>query len=350
MGKDYYKILNIQKTAKPEEIKKAYKKLALKWHPDRNPDNKQVAEEKFKEIAEAYEVLSDQEKRSIYDQFGEEGLKGGMGAGGAQGFPGGGVRFQFRNANDIFSQFFGNNFNVNSMFGDDMGDGSRTYTFSSGPSFGRRNGKKRSPFESMFTGGMGGGHDPMEAPQDEPVVKEFQCSLEQLYTGCQRKFDIKKNIYNHDGTMSQETKRIVIDVKPGWKEGTKITFPREGDVYPDRIPADMVFILKQKPHDYFTRDGDDLVYTANITLKMALRGVRLSIPHLDGTTKSIRIDRVIHPDYIHRESGLGMPIKKSPGSYGDLLVKFRIAFPESLREDQREGVKNLFDEKTRWRY
>ena len=108
MGADYYELLGCSRSATEDELKKAYRKLAMKWHPDKNKDNRKQAEEKFKKISEAYDVLSDKQKRGVYDKFGEEGLKGGMGGGGANGFRG--ANFNFRRPEDIFSEVFGAQF------------------------------------------------------------------------------------------------------------------------------------------------------------------------------------------------------------------------------------------------
>jgi len=133
-------------------------------------------------------------------------------------------------------------------------------------------------------------------------------------------------------------------VKPGWRDGTKITFHNEGDVHPGREPADMIFVVKQKPHPFFERDREHLIYKAHIKLSQALRGVKLHIPHVDGTTKEISIvDRVIDPHYIHRVVGAGMPKPKEPGSYGDLLIKFDIQFPKKLTKEQKDLVKKALD-------
>jgi len=205
MGKDYYKILDVLRTATEEEIKKAYRKLALKWHPDRNPSNKKESEEKFKEVAEAYEVLSDAKKREIYDSYGEEGLKAGgaEGAPGAQfsggfgGFPGAGFssfRFTPRNAEDIFAQFFGNH-----------GMGGRGF------SFGTEEGEEFGGFPGFNK--MGGGFHsdgPRKAP---PVKRELPCSLEELYGGATKKMKITKTLIDTSGKEIKVEKVIAVDVK-----------------------------------------------------------------------------------------------------------------------------------------
>eukprot|EP00695_Tsukubamonas_globosa_P001273 TRINITY_DN2245_c0_g1_i1.p1 TRINITY_DN2245_c0_g1~~TRINITY_DN2245_c0_g1_i1.p1 ORF type:complete len:118 (+),score=28.01 TRINITY_DN2245_c0_g1_i1:105-458(+) len=116
MGNDYYQILGVNRDASDDEIKKAYRKLAMKYHPDKNPDNKEAAEKKFKQVAEAYEILSDSKKRAIFDQYGEEGLQGGM-PGGAPGGAGG-ASYHFSDPNDIFRQFFGTSNPFESIFAD----------------------------------------------------------------------------------------------------------------------------------------------------------------------------------------------------------------------------------------
>jgi len=106
----------------------------------------------------------------------------------------------------------------------------------------------------------------------------------------------------------------------------------------------MIFIVKQKPHQFFHRDHDNLIYTATITLSQALRGVKLGIPHLDGSTREVTIrDRVIDPHYNHRVPGAGMPKPKQPGSFGDLLIKFDIKFPQNLTKEQKETIKKALD-------
>ncbi|KAL0398555.1 UNVERIFIED_CONTAM: DnaJ protein1 [Sesamum radiatum] len=244
MGVDYYKILQVDKNAKDDDLKKAYRKLAMKWHPDKNPNNKKEAEAKFKQISEAYEVLSDPQKRAIYDQYGEEGLKGQVpppdagGPGGATFFQTGDgpnvFRFNPRNADDIFAEFFG--------------------------------------FSSPF-GGMGGGSG-----------MRGGSSLEELYKGATKRMKISREISDASGKTLPVEEILTIDIKPGWKKGTKITFPEKGNEQPNVIPSDLVFIIDEKPHSMFTRDGNDLVVTQKISLAEALTGYTSTSRHLmDGT-------------------------------------------------------------------
>jgi len=182
-------------------------------------------------------------------------------------------------------------------------------------------------------------------PTKTPAIKrEFELSLEDLYRGKLKKFNVTKTIHDEHGGVKKESKVLEINVQPGWKDGTKITFHNEGDVNPGSEPADMIFIVKQKPHQFFQRDRENLIYTATITLSQALRGVKLGIPHLDGATRDVTIrDRVIDPHYIHRVIGAGMPKPKEAGSYGDLLIKFDIKFPQNLTKEQKELIKKALD-------
>uniref|UniRef100_A0A8C8ANL1 J domain-containing protein n=1 Tax=Otus sunia TaxID=257818 RepID=A0A8C8ANL1_9STRI len=225
MGKDYYKILGIQSGANEDEIKKAYRKMALKYHPDKNKDPN--AEEKFKEIAEAYDVLSDPKKRAFYDQYGEEGLKTG---GGSSGGSGNTFHYTFHgDPHATFASFFGGS----------------------------------NPFDIFFASSRS-----QVKVQDPPIIHELKVSLEEIYHGSTKRMKITRRRLNADGrTMRTEDKILNVVIKRGWKEGTKITFPKEGDATLDNIPADIIFILKDKPHSHFKREGTNVVYTANIGLK-----------------------------------------------------------------------------------
>jgi DnaJ family protein B protein 4 len=183
--------------------------------------------------------------------------------------------------------------------------------------------------------------------QDPPIKREFNVSLKNLYYGSTKKINITKHIHTEDGRVSASTKTLEIPVKAGWKAGTKITFQKEGDVRPNVIPADIVFILKEKPHSYFKREKDNLVYSAYITLKQALCGVKLSIPTLDGQQISIQINEPISPDRVHVISGKGLPNSKT-GLHGDILVKFNIQFPTTLEKNQKEFIKSAFQDVKSW--
>lgn len=266
MGKDYYKVLGIQKGASDEDIKKAYRKLALKYHPDKN--KAPGAEDKFKEVAEAYEVLSDKKKRDIYDKHGEEGLKGGVGGGAGPQGSGHGDPWA------TFAQFFGNAHPFQHFY--DLGGANRTFIFDDGDMDTEDNLFGVGPARG---GGPGGGAfrshsfnfhnmpNRKDKLQDPPIEHDLYVSLEDITKGCTRKMKISRNVLQPDGTTKKEDKVLTINVKPGWKAGTKITFQREGDQGRNKIPADIVFTIRDKPHPYFKREGSDIRYTAKVTLK-----------------------------------------------------------------------------------
>ena len=134
---------------------------------------------------------------------------------------------------------------------------------------------------------------------------------------------------------------LTIDVKPGWKKGTKITFPEKGNEAPNMKPADIVFIIDEKPHDIFTRDGNDLVMTEKISLVEALTGYTARVTTLDGRSLSLPINSIIHPNYEEVIPGEGMPIPKDPTKKGNMRIKFNIKFPSRLTSDQKTGIKRL---------
>ncbi|XP_054153824.1 dnaJ homolog subfamily B member 4-like [Oppia nitens] len=372
MGKDYYKILGIAKTATDDEIKKAYRKLALKYHPDKNKDK--GAEEKFKDIAEAYEVLSDKKKRDIFDQFGEEGLKGGIGGGGGggPGSGGGGGSFGTSGSNftyefhgdprQTFSQFFGTDnpfdmfFNMGGLGGHQHpggvgGQGFEQHmdidndhifmnNFMSGG--GQPGGRPGNIFTQQSHTSSGGSPRKNRAKQDPPVEHQLMVTLDEVLRGCTKKMKITRKVLNTDGkSYRKEDKVLTINVKPGWKAGTKITFQREGDQNSGSIPADIIFIIKDKPHPMFKRDGHDIVYTAKITLKDALCGTQITVPTLTGEKMPVRIAEVIKPTTVKRLSGHGLPYPKEPNRRGDLLIHFDIKFPDSLTDSMKQLIGDI---------
>jgi len=291
---DFYAILKVDKDATKDDIELNYRRLALKWHPAKNPEKKEKAETKFKDISMAYEALISDEVRKHYDEYGVDGLK-------SRGL-------KPSDPISVFTKVFGPNNDIDVVVSEaEILDPRRIHT------------------------------------QDPPVSTEFQCTLEQLYGGTVKVFDVTKNIYSEDGSVKQEKKRINIKVKPGWRSGTKIIFEKQGDEHPGRIPGDMIFVVKETDHNFFKRDGSDLVYAATITLKQALRGLKLHLPFLDGSTKTIMIPRVISPDYVHKVEGFGMPIGQE--GFGDMYIKFKIQFPEKLNEEQRDYITRAFEDK-----
>jgi DnaJ-class molecular chaperone len=305
MGKNYYKILGIPRDADKKTIKKAYRKLALKYHPDKNkaPD----AEDKFKSISEAYEVLTDDKKRDIYNRFGEQGLKNGCNLNG-QNF---GFHFRPSNPNNVFRTFFGNS---NSFF----------------------NVSHQTP--NMFNINQRQCQTDSQTWRPTIITKKIKCSLEELYTGRIKKIKISRKVQDNSGVVRTETNILEINIKPGWKSGTRISFRGAGDILINKPKQDIQFIIEEKPHSVFKRKGDDLRIFINLSLKEALCGTEKEITTLDGKNLKFAIKNIISPGMVKVYNGEGMPTKY--GSKGNLVIKFKILFPTELSDKQKQIIGN----------
>lgn len=350
MGKDYYKTLGINKGASDDEIKKAYRKLALRYHPDKNKNA--GAEEKFKEIAEAYEVLSDTKKREIYDKYGEEGLKGSAPTG--NGGNGGGPYQYHGDSRATFAQFFGSASPFATFFECGPGGGNRGFSFASGEDL-----DMEDPFDLRMgtarPGGNGGigafrshsfnfagpnsgrGSGQKDNAQDPPIEHDLYVTLEDIARGCVKKMKISRRVVQSDGTTKKEDKVLTINIKPGWKAGTKITFQKEGDQGRGKVPADVVFIIRDKPHSYFRRENSDIRYTCKLSLKQALCGTIIEVPTLNGDKITLNLTKeIVKPNMVKKIQGQGLPLPKEPSRKGDLLVSFDIKFPDTLTQSARD--------------
>ncbi|XP_066555452.1 dnaJ homolog subfamily B member 13 [Amia ocellicauda] len=311
MGRDYYAVLQITRSATDADIKKAYRRLALKYHP--NTNSEPGSADKFNQLAEAYDVLSDLRKKATYDKFGEEGLKGGIPPefGGSGAWTSG---YTYHgNADKVFTDFFGGD-NPFSDFFPEGGEEAKA--------------------------GFGGLRGQGVKKQDPPIERDLYLSLEDLFYGCTKKIKISRRVMNEDGHTSNIKDKILnIDVKPGWKQGTKITFPKEGDQGPNNIPADIVFVVKEKQHPRFTREQDDLIYTSHVHLEKALVGCSVDMETLDGRLLNIPINDIIHPKYTKVVPGEGMPLIRNPSLKGNLIIQFEIHFPEKLTSEKKQLLK-----------
>ncbi|XP_061577110.1 dnaJ homolog subfamily B member 1b [Cololabis saira] len=340
MGKDYYDILGIKKGASEDDIKKAYRKQALRFHPDKNKSA--GAEDKFKEIAEAYDVLSDPKKKDIYDRFGEEGLKGGGPPGGGGCSTGGPGTFSYTFQGDphaIFAEFFGGRNPFEQFFGARNGGMDEDMDTNDPFSHFGMGGSGMGGFPRTFNSGMGGHTSVVKKHQDPPVVHDLRVSLEEVLNGCTKKMKISRRRLNPDGqTVRNEQKILEVQIRKGWKEGTKITFPKEGDETPRNIPADIVFVLKDKAHPVFKRNGSDVVYAAKVSLRDALCGCTVNAPTLDGRTVTVSTTDVVQPGMKRRISGEGLPYPKRPDRRGDLIVEYEVKFPDRLSQSARDTI------------
>ncbi|XP_041865368.1 dnaJ homolog subfamily B member 13 [Melanotaenia boesemani] len=312
MSLDYYETLEINRNATDADIKKAYRRLALKFHPSSN--TKPGSYEKFIQLGEAYDVLSDLRKKATYDKFGVEGLKGGIpaefGSGGAWS-----SKYAYHgNPEKTFKQFFG-------------GD---------------------NPFADFYTSDtplqFGNLQPVVVKTQDSPIERDLHLSLDDLFHGCTKKIKISRRVMNDDGhTSSIKDKILTIDVKSGWKEGTRIIFSKEGDQGPNNIPADIVFIVREKSHPLFVRQHNDLIYKVKISLGMALTGFSVDVQTLDGRLLTIPISDIVHPTYKKELSGEGMPLSQDPSKRGNLIITFDIQFPVSLSTERKHLIKQALD-------
>ncbi|XP_053953130.1 dnaJ protein homolog 1 isoform X2 [Anastrepha ludens] len=340
MGKDFYKILGINRNANDDEIKKAYRKLALKYHPDKNKTPE--AEEKFKEIAEGYEILSDKKKRDIYDQYGEEGLKGGI-PGGPGEQEGGSRTYQFHgDPRATFAQFFGSS----DPFGIFFSSSDPSRMFGDSQNIFMATGNDDDIYSQMGGGGAFRSQSFNAQPnrkrqqQDPPIEHNLYVSLEEVDKGCVKKMKISR-MSIASGQQRKEEKVLNITVKPGWKAGTKITFQKEGDQTMSKLPADIIFIIRDKPHPLFKREGSDIKYNAQISLKQALCGTVVQVSTLQGDRITVNSQgEIIKPNTVKRIPGRGLPFPKEPTRRGDLLVAFDIKFPDTLPT----GTKDLLSD------
>jgi len=314
--KDYYSILGVSKTASPEEIKQAFRKLARKYHPDVNPGNKQ-AEARFKEINEAYEVLSDPDKRSKYDQFGQYWKQVG------QGFPGGGVGFDTGGFD--FSQYSSFDDFINELLGRFAGGtrgGRKTYTYRTSTAGGAT---------GAPPGGFGGFGDfgfqdigTAGATQDSEAT--ISLTFSEAFHGVQKRFN-----------LGSET--IDVRIPPGAKPGTRLRVRGKGQINPfTQQRGDLYLKVELQPHPFFQFEGDNLVCEVPITPDEAVLGASVEVPTPDGSV-NVKLPAGVRSGQTLRLRGKGWPQPK--GGRGDQLVKIAIAPPREISSQEREYYEKI---------
>jgi molecular chaperone DnaJ len=341
--RDYYEILGVSKSASADEIKKAYRKLAIQYHPDKNPDNPE-AEEKFKEAAEAYEVLSNPEKRQRYDQFGHQGL------GGNGGFGGGGM-----NMEDIFSQF-----------GDIFGGGG---------------------FGSFFGGGGGGGR---RTKKGTNLRVKLKLNLQEIANGVEKKIKVKRHVIAPGVTFKScstcqgtgQIKKVVntmlgqmvsastcgvcggsgqiVDKKPaeadarglivkeeiipinipgGVAEGMQLSMSSKGNEIPGGIPGDLLIVIEEVEDTTLQRDGNNVIFDLYVSFVDAALGASVEVPTIDGRVK-IKVEPGTQSGKMLRLKGKG--IKDINGySRGDQLIMVNVWTPTQLTKEERQTLEAL---------
>ncbi len=363
--RDYYEVLGVSKTATEDEIKKAYKKLAIKYHPDRNPDDKE-AEEKFKEAAEAYDVLHDPQKRARYDQFGHAGVGGAAGGGG---FSGEGMSMD-----DIFS-----------MFGDIFGG--RGGGFSGFGGFGG-------------FGGNGSGGQRQRRFRGSDLRVKVRLTLKEILTGTEKKFKLKKYVTcshchgsgaegnsgmetcptchgtgsvtrtqqsifgmmqtqsvcptcNGMGKVIKEKCKVcggegivygeeVVEVKipKGVAEGMQLSMSGKGNAGKQNgIPGDLLIQIEEEPHSELIRQEDDLIYNLLLSFPTAALGGAVEIPTIDGKVK-VKIESGTQPGKVLRLREKGLPNVNGYGT-GDLLVNVSVYIPEVLSKEEKHALEKM---------
>ncbi|KAL8168320.1 hypothetical protein V2J09_009819 [Rumex salicifolius] len=177
-----------------------------------------------------------------------------------------------------------------------------------------------------------------------PVEKELDCTLEELCFGAVKNITIKKDVITEAGIIVQEEETLKINVKPGWSKGTKITFEGKGDEKPGYLPADVIFLIREKRHSLFKRVDDDLELGVEVPLVKALTGCTVALPLLGGEKMTLRINDVIFPGFRKSIAGQGMPVLNQDGRRGELVLKFIVDFPKRLNDDQRSEIRAILDE------
>jgi molecular chaperone DnaJ len=355
--RDYYEVLGVQKNASKDDIKKAYRKLAIQFHPDKNPGNKE-AEEKFKEATEAYEIISDDQKRQAYDQFGFAGVEG-MGAGNAQDFS-----QAFRGFEDIFGDFSGI---FDTFFGGGRGFRSSGGGGQGGPHQGAN---LRYDIEIPFKDAVFGTKVEIQYSHNEscPACKGSgasgsSSSGKKVCSTCQGSGQVRHSqgffsvasacpacggegyIIEHpckecggSGTQKKRQK-IMVTIPAGVENGKRVVIPRQGDTGPNGGPAgDLYVFIRVKAHEYFERQDLDLYCAVPISISQAALGADIHVGTLDGKTIKVKVPAGIQNGKMLRLRDEGVP---ASGRRGNLYIKLIVRIPEKLSKRGRDLMEEL---------
>ncbi|XP_067626250.1 dnaJ homolog shv [Eurosta solidaginis] len=321
-GRDFYKILNVRKTATTNEIKKAYRKLAKELHPDKNKDPS--TSEKFQELGAAYEALSDPEKRKTYDRCGEECLK----------------KDGMMDGADPFASFFGD-------FGFHFGNSDQNEQQTArGANIVM---KLYVTLEELYSGNF------VELVRNKPVLKpasgKRKCNCRQEMVtrnlGPGRFQMIQQTVCDEcpNVKLVNEERTLEVEVEAGMVDGQETKFVAEGELHMDGEPGDLIIKIVQAPHPHFHRKGDDLYTNVTISLQDALIGVNMNIKHLDGHLVGVSREKITWPGARIRKKGEGMPNYENNNLYGNLFITFDVEFPKKdLTDAEKEAIKKILDQ------
>ena len=362
--RDYYEVLGVDKNASEAEIKRAYRKVAKKYHPDMNPGDKE-AEEKFKEAAEAYDVLSNEDKRARYDQFGHAGMGGAAGNGGPFGGFGGGMSMDdiFSMFGDIFGGHGGGGFGGFSGFGGGGGQQQRRYRGSD------LRVKVKLTLKEISTGvekkfklkkyvpcthchgtgaeGNGGSETCPTCKGSGSVIRNQQTILGTMQTRttcptCNGEGKIIKNKCKEcsgDGIVYGE-EVVTVKIPAGVAEGMQLSMSGKGNAGKHNgVPGDLLILVEEEPHESLLRDENDLVYNLLLSFPAAALGGAVEIPTIDGKVK-VKIDAGTQPGKVLRLRGKGLPSVNGYGT-GDLLVNVSVYVPEALTKEEKSTLEKL---------
>lgn len=368
--RDYYEILGVPRNATPEEIKKAYRKLALKYHPDRNPQNKKEAEEKFREISEAYEVLMDPEKRALYDRYGHEGLKGAFREGGFtwRDFTHfddledifGDIRDVFEKfsfGEDIFDIFFGKKRvkerrkeSLRSYPGEDL----RIYVpltleeIYNGVEKVVKVKKYEKCSECGGSGVKGEGWKKCPTCGGKGVIEKISSTFfgqfiqRSTCPACLGRGEILSSpCPTCNGEGRKEVERLIkVNIPRGVRDGNYINLRGEGNAgIRGGPPGDILIYIKEKEHKFFKREGDDLIAQVELTPSQIILGDKIFIKHLNGKEIKVEIPRNAKDGAKIKIKGEGMP--KISGGYGDFYVHIKVKIPERITKEEEKYYREI---------